>query len=152
MAKGFYNLTEELKDALNEDVFVNTVSYGDIFKVDLKKQTIFPLSHFIVNNGTYVGNIWTFNVSLICMDVVDYSKEEDENDFVGNDNEQDVLNTQLAVINRLLERLRRGDLRDNLYQLNGSPSVEAFTDRFDNLLAGWTVTFDVDIVNDMTIC
>ena len=150
--KGFYNLTDTLKDALEEDVFVNTVTYGDIFKVDLKKQTIFPLSHFIVNNGTYVGNIWTFNVSLICMDVVDYSKEEDENDFVGNDNEQDVLNTQLAVINRLLERLRRGDLRDNLYQLNGSPSVEAFTDRFDNLLAGWTVTFDVDIVNDMTIC
>ena len=150
--KGFYNLTDTLKDALEEDVFVNTVTYGDIFKVDLKKQTIFPLSHFIVNNGTYVGNIWTFNVSLICMDVVDYSKEEDENDFVGNDNEQDVLNTQLAVINRLLERLRRGDLRDNLYQLNGSPSVEAFTDRFDNLLAGWTVTFDVDIVNNMTIC
>ena len=150
--KGFYNLTDTLKDALEEDVFVNTVTYGDIFKVDLKKQTIFPLSHFIVNNGTYVGNIWTFNVSLICMDVVDYSKDDEQNDFVGNDNEQDVLNTQLAVINRLLERLRRGDLRDNLYQLNGSPSVEAFTDRFDNLLAGWTVTFDVDIVNNMTIC
>jgi len=150
--KGFYNLTDTLKDALEEDVFVNTVTYGDIFKVDLKKQTIFPLSHFIVNNGTYNGNIWTFNVSLICMDIVDYSKENDQDDFVGNDNEQDVLNTQLAVVNRLLERLRRGDLRDNLYQLNGSPSVEAFTDRFDNLLAGWTVTFDVDIVNDMTIC
>jgi len=150
--KGFYNLTDTLKDALEEDVFVNTVTYGDIFKVDLKKQTIFPLSHFIVNNGTYNGNIWTFNVSLICMDIVDYSKEDDQDDFVGNDNEQDVLNTQLAVINRLLERLRRGDLRDNLYQLNGSPSVEAFTDRFDNLLAGWTVTFDVDIANDMTIC
>ena len=150
--KGFYNLTDTLKDALNEDVFVNTVTYGDIFKVDLKKQTIFPLSHFIVNNGTYNGNIWTFNVSLICMDIVDYSKEDDQDDFVGNDNEQDVLNTQLAVVNRLLERLRRGDLRDNLYQLNGSPSVEAFTDRFDNLLAGWTVTFDVDIINDMTIC
>ena len=150
--KGFYNLTDTLKDALEEDVFVNTVTYGDIFKVDLKKQTIFPLSHFIVNNGTYKGNIWTFNVSLICMDIVDYSKEDDQDDFVGNDNEQDVLNTQLAVINRLLERLRRGDLRDNLYQLNGSPSVEAFTDRFDNLLAGWTVTFDVDIANDMTIC
>jgi len=150
--KGFYNLTDTLKDALEEDVFVNTVTYGDIFKVDLKKQTVFPLSHFIVNNGTYNGNIWTFNVSLICMDIVDYSKEDDQDDFVGNDNEQDVLNTQLAVINRLLERLRRGDLRDNLYQLNGSPSVEAFTDRFDNLLAGWTVTFDVDIANDMTIC
>ena len=150
--KGFYNLTDTLKDALEEDVFVNTVTYGDIFKVDLKKQTIFPLSHFIVNNGTYNGNIWTFNVSLICMDIVDYSKEDDQDDFVGNDNEQDVLNTQLAVINRLLERLRRGDLRDNLYQLNGSPSVEAFTDRFDNLLAGWTVTFDVDIANEMTIC
>ena len=109
------------------------------------------MSHFIVNNGIYNGNIWTFNVSLICMDIVDYSKDN-EDDFIGNDNEQDVLNTQLAVVNRLLERLRRGDLMNELYQLEGSPSVEAFTDRFDNLVAGWTVTFDVNIINDMTIC
>jgi hypothetical protein len=150
--KGFYNLTQTIKDALLEDAFCNTVTYGDIFEVDLKKQSIFPLSHFIVNTGVYNGNIWTFSISLLCMDIVDYSKEDTTDIFTGNNNEQDVFNTQLAVINRLLERLNRGDLRDELYQLTGSPAVEPFKERFDNMLAGWTVTFDVDVVNDMTIC
>jgi len=150
--KGFYNVTQKIKDSLLEDDFCNTVTYGDIFEVDLKKQSIFPLSHFIVNSGTYNGSVWTFSISLLCMDVVDYSKEDATDIFTGNNNEQDVFNTQLAVINRLLERLRRGDLRDELYQLVGTPSVEPFKERFDNMLAGWTVTFDIDVVNDMTIC
>ena len=150
--KGFYNVTQTIKDALLEDAFCNTVTYGDIFEVDLKKQSIFPLSHFIVNNGTYNGSVWTFSISLLCMDIVDYSKEDTTDIFTGNNNEQDVFNTQLAVINRLLERLRRGDLRDELYQLVGTPSVEPFKERFDNMLAGWTVSFDIDVVNDMTIC
>ena len=72
--------------------------------------------------------------------------------FLGNDNEQDVLNTQLAVIARLMDRLKRGDLRDELYQLNGTPSMQPFTGQMEMLLAGWTVTFDVDIVTDSTIC
>ena len=58
----------------------------------------------------------------------------------------------MAVINRLLELLRRGDLHTELYQLEGSPTIEQFVDRFDNKLAGWTLTFDVLIPNGMTIC
>ena len=152
MAKGFYNLTTKIKDTLLLDEFVNTVTYGDIYDVDLKKQTIFPLSHFIVNTGVYNGQTWTFNVSLLCMDIVDYNKDLSTDYFQGNNNEQDVFNTQLAVINRLLDLLNRGSLHDDLYQLNGNPSIEAFVDRFENGLAGWTVTFDVDIINDMTVC
>ena len=48
--KGFYQITTAIKDQLYKDVFVNTVSSGDIFEIDLNKQTIFPLSHIIVNN------------------------------------------------------------------------------------------------------
>jgi len=52
--KGFYNITTKIKETLALDAFVNTVTYGDIFEVDLNKQDIFPLSHFIVNNATYL--------------------------------------------------------------------------------------------------
>jgi len=110
------------------------------------------LSHFIVNSATLNGSVWQFNMSLLCMDIVDESKEDVTDKFLGNDNEQDVLNTQMAVINRLLELLRRGDLHTELYQLEGTPTIEAFFDRFENKLAGWTLSFDVLIPNDMTIC
>lgn len=150
--QGFYNITQKIKDTLALDAFVNTVTYGDIFEIDLNKQDIFPLSHFIVNSATLNGSTWQFSMSLLCMDIVDESKEDVTDKFLGNDNEQDVLNTQMAVINRLLELLRRGDLRAELYQLEGTPTIEPFVDRFDNKVAGWTLTFDVLIPNDMTIC
>jgi hypothetical protein len=150
--QGFYNITTKIKETLALDDFVNTVTYGDIFEIDLNKQDIFPLSHFIVNSATLNGSVWQFNMSLLCMDIVDESKEDVTDKFLGNDNEQDVLNTQMAVINRLLELLRRGDLYTDLYQLEGAPQIEAFFDRFDNKVAGWTLSFDVLIPNDMTIC
>ena len=152
MAQGFYNLTDRLKEELLKDAFVNTVTYGNIFEVDLNKQTIFPLSHFIVNNVLDRDNTLVFSISLLCMDIVDESKEDTVDEFIGNDNEQDVLNTQLAVANRIGAMLKRGDLYREKYQLDGDISLEPFVDRFENKLAGWTATFNVIIPNDMSIC
>ena len=147
----FYEITTAIKEQLQLDAFVNTVTMGDIFKVDLNKQTIFPLSHIIVNNASYQGPIWNYNISILCMDIVDESKEAVTDIFVGNDNEQDVLSTQLMVVNRFLEVLRRGLLADD-YELIGNPSIEFFVDRFENKIAGVTATFDMAIANTMTIC
>jgi hypothetical protein len=100
----------------------NTVTTGDITEIDLSKQTIFPLS------------------------------QPTTDIFRGNNNEQDVLNTQLAVLNRLTMLLRKGNLHTDLYQLDGTPNCEPFYERFENRLAGWACTFDVFIQNDIDIC
>jgi len=147
----FYEITTKIKDQLQLDKFVNTVTMGDIFKVDLNKQTIFPLSHIIVNNVSYQGPILVYNVSILSMDIVDESKDKVTDIFVGNDNEQDVLNTQMMVANRFIEILRRGTLAND-YELIGNPSIEFFTERFENKLAGVTTTFDMAIANKMTVC
>lgn len=149
---GFYNLLDKLKEELLSSPFVKTVTYGDIYEVDLNKTTIFPLSHFIVNSATYNSQVLTFSLSLICADIIDESKDNVTDQFRGNDNEQDIFNTQLNVVTRLMDMLQRGDLYADKFQLNGTPNIEAFTDRFDNKLAGWTVSFDVDVANDMSIC
>ena len=150
--RGFYLLTEKIKDELQADDNVNTVTYGDITKVDLDKQTIFPLSHFIVNNVSSGENTLTFNISVLAMDVVDFSKEEVSNTFEGNNNEQDVFNTQLAVLNKLIQKLRVGSLYRDGYQVLDEVNIEPFTDRFENALAGWTATFDIMIQNDIDVC
>ena len=149
---GFYNVTKKLKDALNAEPFVNTVSYGSLDDVDLNKQTIFPLSHIIVNNCDVTTNTMTFNISILAMDIVDESKDVVTDIFVGNDNEQDVLNTQLEVINRVVSILQRGDLYTDLFQVEGAVNCEPFVDRFENKLAGWAASFDVLVQNDMTVC
>jgi hypothetical protein len=150
--KGFYQVTQAIKDQLLTDDNVNTVTTGDITKIDLSKQTIFPLSHIIVNNVGNEDNILRFSLSVLSMDIVDFSKEETVDIFVGNNNEQDILNTQLAVLNKLVQVLRGGDLNRDLYQLDGTPNFEPFYDRFENEVAGWALTFDVIIPNDISIC
>lgn len=150
--RGYYLITETIKDQLLADVNVNTVTTGDITKVDLNKQTIFPLSHIIINQSILEEQVIRFNVSVLAMDVVDVSKEPVTDLFRGNDNEQDILNTQLAVLNKLTQVLSRGTLFQEKYQLDGTITCEPFYDRFENELAGWTATFDVLIPNDITIC
>ena len=148
--KAFYNILETIKAELLDSPFVNTVTYGALDRVDLNKKTIFPLSHFMVNNVSYGENTLTYNMSLLCMDIVDISNDSVDDIFVGNNDEHDVFNTQQAVIIRVLDALKRGDLYANLYQLEGEPNIEPFVDRFENRLAGWAVTFDVVVVNDMS--
>lgn len=150
--RGFYLLTDLIKEQLLNDEDVNTVTFGDITDVDLYKQSIFPLSHLIVNSVTSAENTLSFNISILSMDIVDQSKEATVDRFVGNNNEQDVFNTQLAVLNKLIQRLRIGTLYRDLYQVVGDVTLEPFKDRFENELAGWTATFDVMIENDIDVC
>lgn len=149
---GFYYIVSTLRDYLKANGFTNTVSTGDIFEVDLAKQTIYPYVHIIVNNATPKENNISMNLSVLFMDIVDLSKEEALNVFDGNDNLLDVLNTQLTLANKMVSDLIRGELYTNLVQLQGDALCEPFTDRFENKVAGWTVTFDLIVPNDMTIC
>tara|TARA_R110000796_G_scaffold248064_1_gene374284 strand:+ start:31 stop:501 length:471 start_codon:yes stop_codon:yes gene_type:complete len=150
--RGYYQLTETIKEQLLADVNVNTVTTGDITDVNLSKQDIFPLSHIIVNNVTVNEQTLDFNISILACDIVNQSKLETTDIFTGNNDIQNILNNQLAVLNRLIQRLRMGQLHTDMYQLNGSPSLQPFYDRFDNQLAGWTATMDVQIYNDIYIC
>jgi hypothetical protein len=149
---GFYDILNKLKIHFDNDEIVNTVTQGDIFQVDLNKQTIFPLTHIMVNSSTLSDNTQTFNVSLIAMDIVDISKTEVTDTFQENNNELDVLNTQHHVLNRCYQQMLHGNLWDQQFVVEGDPTLEPFTERFENLLAGWTMTFDVTVPNDMTIC
>jgi hypothetical protein len=148
----YYKIIDTLKTALEAEPFVNTVSYGNIYDVDLSKQTIFPLSHIMVNQATIAAPIITFNVTIMCMDIVDDPKTESTSTFLGNNNEQDILNTQLNVADRIVSKLMRGDLFSDLFQLDGTATCEPFNERFENSLTGWAVTFDITVPNPMTIC
>ena len=150
--RGFYQLTETIKQELLKDKNINTVTTGDITNVNLNKQDIFPLGHIIINTVSDEENVLRFSITVLAADMVDQSKDETVDVFKGNTNEQDILNTQLAVLNRLIQRLRKGELYTDMYQLDGNSILEPFYDRFENQLAGWTATMDVLIYNDIYIC
>jgi hypothetical protein len=149
---GYFYVVNTLKTYLKATPFINTVSIGDIFAVDLTKQTIFPLSHVIVNNATLGQTTLSMNVSILFMDLVNESKAEITDIWEGNDNEQDVLNAQLTIAQRLSSDLMRGSLYSSQVVIESDPSAEPFIDRFENKIAGWTLTFDIIVPNDISIC
>lgn len=150
--QNFYKVTDMMREAFEDSPYVNTVTYGNIFEIDLNKQTIFPLTHIQVNTATHSENLITYSVTIMNMDLVDQSKDPVTDQYYGNDNLHYVYNTQLAVINEFVQLVKRGSISRDGFQLNGDASSEAFMDRYENLLAGWVTTINIDVANNISVC
>lgn len=149
--KAYTYLIDTLREAFEDIPLVTSITTGSLDDIDNYKQTLFPLVHIIVNNMSPESNILRFNVTIMAMDVVDISQNETTDRFRGNDNEQEVLNTTSIILIRVAELLRHGYLNDRL-EILGTASCEPFTERFENLLAGWAMTLDIILPNEMSIC
>ena len=150
--RGFYLVVDEIKNELINNPSIKTMTFGDITDVDLQKQTIFPLAHMIIENVVHAEKTMQFSFTILTMEQIDSTKEYVDDLFLGNSNTHDILNTQLSVSNKLITRLRKGQMYEDGYQLVGDATCEPFFDRFDNLLAGWATSFTVEIFNDLDYC
>jgi hypothetical protein len=140
----YYKLLDTLKAQLNATNLISTVTDGQISDVDLAKQTLFPLAHIIVNQATIEGKLQRFNVTILAMDILDGKEKYDV--------EPSIMNAMLQALNRVYEVMTRGDLNPDYIMIDGAPNLEPFTDRFENKLAGWAMTFDVVMMSEMTVC
>lgn len=150
-----YDLVTKIKGFLRANPIVNTVTFGDISDVDLNKTTIFPLTHFVLGNTTITNNTIRITISVMFLDIVDYTKDFNDNDFGDREDDTnivDVYNTQLQIANDLISHLKRGDLYRDGYQLIGDPICEPFRDRFENELAGWAVDLSIEVPNNFSVC
>ena len=150
-----YDIIEKVKTNLRNNPIVNTVTFGDISRVDLNKTTMFPLSHFLLGEAQMTEHTIRLTLSFLFIDVVDYSKDfnsDDEGNRQDDTNLVDVYNTQLQIANELISEFRRGDLYRERFQRVGEPICEPFKDRFENDLAGWSVDLQLDISNNISVC
>ena len=150
--RSYYLIMTELEQQLLADPDITTVTFGDITNVDLSKQTIFPLAHIVMNNATQSGQTMTYNFDIYLMDIVDVSKQTPVNLYTGMTNEMDILNTQLAVGNKLVEKMRSGALYNDMYQVTQDVTFTPFYDDFGNQLAGWNLNVGITVENDIYIC
>lgn len=136
-----YQVLDELRQFLLLSDFTNTVSFGEVTEVDLAKKTNFPLVHLTIQDVTIDEMYIDFRLNMIACDIVDVSKEDASDIFLGNDNVQDILNAQLKVITDAFNFFNRGDLRENKFVMVGeSVNATPFLDRLENQLAGWEAT------------
>lgn len=113
---------------------------------------MFPLAHVVVGDVVFEDKIYTVNVNVLFLDIVDYNKESsDEDFFYGNNNLQDVLNTQFELGNILRSQMVKGSFNDlNMFVVEET-TAEPFLDNFENQLAGWSFTYPIQVANNNLI-
>jgi len=150
---GFYQITEALKEELVTAGF-KTVTMGEIERVDIKRQTIYPLAHIIPSNVTGdKTNIFTF--AIVGMDLVDFNKydvRDQDIPFYGADNTQDILHDVFHKLQLAIEQFIRGDRFTEAMQITGSVGYDYFTRRFENVLSGWSTSISIEVPKSVSIC
>jgi hypothetical protein len=149
--EALYNIIDSLNEELNSNPFVNKVTVGRLTEIDLAKNTIFPLSHIMLNSIRHNENTLSFNLTLYNLDIVNISKEA-EIGVYGNDNTMYILSNQLYVINRLLSRLKQSTIYKDGWELEGTPDSEVIDKEMENMLTGYQTDFTINVPNDIAKC
>ena len=146
---------------------IYTTSVGDIWSIDLAKQTKFPLLHLNPTTVTTGDSTLTYNVQIFIMDMVDEKADWTLNNASANfsklyktlGNEQDVFNETLQICTDFIGMLRHstqqstnGDINNAVYFTDDQFSIEPFQERFDNLCCGWVFNLGVLVQNDFQTC
>ncbi len=149
--QALYNIIDSLNEELSSNPFVNKVTVGRLTEIDLAKNTIFPLSHIMLNSIRHNENTLSFNLTIFNLDIVNISKEA-ELGVYGNDNTMYILSNQLYVINRLLSRLKQSTIYKDGWELEGNPDSEVIDKEMENMLTGYQTDFTINVPNDIAKC
>ena len=148
---------------------IHTTSVGDIWEVDLEKNTKFPLLH--INPTTVVTgeSQLTYNFQIFIMDMVTEKDNWTLNNTSANfpklvktlSNEQDVFNETLQIVTDFIGMLRHSsrqslegvdDINFPLYFTQDQFTIEPFQERFDNLCCGYVFNIGILVQNDFQTC
>ena len=172
--KTYLNLIDKIRGLGRQHKFINTTTVGDIFDIDLSKETIFPLMHVNPVNVQTGYSQLTYSFQIFVCDLVSEKKDWEKdsampvNQYVENvfsdnlSNEIDVFNDTLQTCVDLVSIFRNSkwqsveagglDINNPEYFTEGEYTFEPFTERFDNLLTGWVFTLNVTVHNEFQTC
>ncbi len=163
--KTYNNVINTLKNIGDTHDQLTTVSTGDIYDIDLSKNTLFPLMHINPINVDAGRSSLTYNFQIFIMDLVSQDANWTQTNFQSAaflNNEQEVLSTNLQICVDIVAMLTNSvaQSEQNVNDINypvyfdeaTASSFEPFTERFDNLLTGWVFTVSIEVLNDFQSC
>ena len=166
--KTYNNVVNTLVRMAQNHYQISTVSVGDIYDIDLEKETKFPLLHLNPTSVTTGDSQLNYNFQIFVMDMVSEKSDwqtEQQSDLTKlvdtKNNEQEVFNQTLAICTDFIGILRHSmqqslygvdDINEPLYFTEGQFTIEPFTERFDNLCCGWVFQIGVIVQNNFQTC
>lgn len=147
--KALLSLTDAIRTELNNNKLINSVTFGTLDEVELLKRDNYPLAHVGISTGTIDSSTSVLEVNILFLDVVDVSNE---NQDTFNDDEIYKLNNMLAAATKTAQELQRGNLYEQGFQVDEDASVEFFSDKFEDKLAGVGLDLSITIQNNADLC
>jgi len=161
--KTYNNIIDTLKELGKQHDQISTTTTGDIFDIDLNKNTKFPLMHINPVNVATGQSTLTYNFQIFIMDLVSEKKDWTEANFQSADylsNEQEVLSECLQICTDIIGIFTNSKWQSQLTNDIDAPvyfsdidfTLEPFNERFDNMLTGWTFEIGIIVHNDFQTC
>jgi hypothetical protein len=161
--KTYNNAIDTLKSLGEQHEQIATTTTGDIWKIDLAKNTLFPLFHINPVNVTTGLSSLTYNFQLFVMDAVTEKDNWTEANIQSADylsNEQEVMSSCLQICTDIIGMMRHSkwqaeqelDIDAPVYFTEGEYTLEPFQERFDSLLTGWVFSIGIVVQNDFQAC
>lgn len=149
--KTYSNVVDTLKCIGDQHKEIQTTTTGDIWDIDLEKNTMYPLYHINPANVEVNMGQKTFNFQIFVMDLVEPHLS----------NEQYVLSDTLQICTDIISILKHGEVLYGYNQVHGEEeryfvdddfTLEPFTERFDNSVTGWVVEISVVVESVLDSC
>tara|TARA_R110001583_G_scaffold27406_3_gene98036 strand:- start:5091 stop:5621 length:531 start_codon:yes stop_codon:yes gene_type:complete len=161
--KTYNNAIDTLKSLGEQHEQIATTTTGDIWKIDLAKNTLFPLFHINPVNVETGQSSLTYNFQLFVMDSVTEKENWTEANIQSANylsNEQEVTSSCLQICVDIISMMRHSkwqgagelDIDDPVYFTEGEYTLEPFQERFDSLLTGFVFSIGIVVQNDFQAC
>jgi hypothetical protein len=152
----YYNALNYFKTIMSNHPSINAVTQGDITKIDVDQFPSYPLGNILITESNFGSNITNYTIQLTVADKIK-NKNNESNErtnaqtvpFYGVDDVVDIHANTLGILNDLTSYTQRGVAG---FEINGDINCSAFSDQFNNGLAGWVATFELTTHNDKNRC
>lgn len=137
----YYQIIDDLKQLAQAHEQINSFGFGDInqltMDIETKQSPIYTKLYIIPNDTILDQNQLTYNLQVIVADRLkdDYS------------NQRDVMNDTLEIMKDVFTFLYLSE-----YESEWDATVEPFLERFEDVLAGWTMSLTLTQPFDYNRC
>lgn len=142
----YTELLRYVRGLADEDPFVNTTTNMPFDEIDYNKGDLYLMFNIDIVGGGQPNNTITLDLELTSLQQRDTNKEINEDKFYLNDNNSDNFNETLAVLNRVVGKMRK-DFGDTDISIDETPTYDKLRGAKTNTLDGWTTTFTVTMPN-----
>jgi len=148
--KTYNNVIDTLKNLGTNHLQISTTTVGDIFDIDLEKNTLYPLMHLNPVNVTTRRTELVYNFQVFIMDLVEPDGSNEQEVY------SDVLQICIDIIgilsNSQFQAQLSLDINAPVYFAEGDFTLEPFKERFDQSVTGWVFNLGITVQNSFQTC